>query len=688
MEKKSLIKLSQSSLKAVIALLFTTFTCLGSQQAYAKPPTGVSTFHSISIYWTPNSIDSSKKVLVKYKITGTGQWYQGFPMSYSHIANAGTHQKSLYRGSIVNLTPNTSYDISLTQEGENGESANFTQITLSEKFPGKNVLSLTANRKTPIQISESGTPDNYKIYDGNNFTLDLGLNYPDAITVNANYIIIRNFNIKNTTDNGIKINGLIHHIVIEGCDISKWGSRNDGSWTYNNGTPNDPSDDISGKNQTDKTNFGKPNQSAIYVYNTWEGPAASNLVIQRNKIHHPNYDTNNWNEPYGSPYNHDKGMHPNGPGAIFFLNSGGNNIIRFNEIYSDEEHFFNDGIGGGVNTSFLGYPGSDSDIYGNYVSFCQDDAFEMEGGVVNVRVWNNFVENTLQGIANACVKIGPLYVWRNIYGKGTTVVGGGRSSLYGIKMGYSGGIKNATGDQYFFNNTYLQPNDEGYGGFGTTGSNDSNRGILHITSRNNIIQARSSAQQAISRGEDNIDNDFDYDLISTPKSSFPEGQELHGISGLPIYVDGWGFKGTAGNSALSGVYGLNTDSPGKDAAEIINNFSDIYLGKGPDVGAHENLSDPISFGIKANFIPMQLKPNKIVFSSPMNKKFGDKPFKLAASATSGAPVTYQLISGPAKLSGSTLTLTGSGKIVVKANTTANGIYAANDCEQVITINDI
>ncbi len=75
---------------------------------------------------------------------------------------------------------------------------------------------------------------------------------------------------------------------------------------------------------------------------------------------------------------------------------------------------FNDVIGGGSNGSFRGAPGPDSDIYGNFVSHCWDDGLEVEGGNRNVRVWDNYITQSMNMIGNAATSIGPLYVWRNV----------------------------------------------------------------------------------------------------------------------------------------------------------------------------------------------------------------------------------------------------------------------------------
>ena len=56
--------------------------------------------------------------------------------------------------------------------------------------------------------------------------------------------------------------------------------------------------------------------------------------------------------------------------------------------------------------------------------------------------------------------------------------------------------------------------------------------------------------------------------------------------------------------------------------------------------------------------------------------YGGTPVTLTASSTSGLPVTYSVVSGPAKVSGSTLTITGAGAVVVQAAQAGNTKFAA------------
>lgn len=54
----------------------------------------------------------------------------------------------------------------------------------------------------------------------------------------------------------------------------------------------------------------------------------------------------------------------------------------------------------------------------------------------------------------------------------------------------------------------------------------------------------------------------------------------------------------------------------------------------------------------------------------------DAPFALSATASSGLPVAFAVVSGPATLSGSTLTLTGAGTVTVRATQAGNADFSA------------
>jgi len=65
----------------------------------------------------------------------------------------------------------------------------------------------------------------------------------------------------------------------------------------------------------------------------------------------------------------------------------------------------------------------------------------------------------------------------------------------------------------------------------------------------------------------------------------------------------------------------------------------------------------------------------ITFAVP-NTTFGDAPFTVSATSNSTGAFTYSVVSGPATISGSTVTLTGSGTVVLSAMQAASGNYSA------------
>jgi hypothetical protein len=246
---------------------------------------------------------------------------------------------------------------------------------------------------------------------------------------------------------------------------------------------------------------------------------------------------------------------------------------------------FNDTIGGGSNGSFRGSPGPDSDIYGNLVSHCWDDGLEVEGGNRNTRVWNNYITQSMMMIGNAATSIGPLYIWRNVCARSQWQPNSGGG--YFLKMGFAGGEQWMTGHQYVFHNTLFRVDQ-----YLPTGGLGGNRIVKHTVSRNNILHVREPENRCVSEAEQNIDNDFDYDLYN---GRVPQDQESHGIRGEPIYAANAGFDPETG----IGQFQLDPSSPGAGTGQSIPNFSDGYTGDAPDVGAHQRGTLPMRFGVAA-----------------------------------------------------------------------------------------
>lgn len=87
----------------------------------------------------------------------------------------------------------------------------------------------------------------------------------------------------------------------------------------------------------------------------------------------------------------------------------------------------------------------------------------------------------------------------------------------------------------------------------------------------------------------------------------------------------------------------------------------------------------------ANFLPaapveisfvVHQAPQTIAFPNPGPKTYGDAPFALNATASSGLSVAYAVTSGPATLSGNLVTLTGAGLVTITASQAGNANYLA------------
>lgn len=515
----------------------------------------IPTFHCLGLYWSPEGGAAGKQVAVRYRRQGKADWSEGLPMRYNPIPDTDNDLTD-YRGSIVHLAPATTYEVELTLAGTQTRTT-LTATTRSEDFPvGETVR--VSDRDTPLAITESGTPNAWRVYDGRGTTIDVRHRHDSCITIDASWVIVRGFTLKGagavdsagrSPIGAIRIEGG-RDIVVEDCDISDWGRLNP------------------------KTGFGFDYDSAIFSRRA----DVERLVVQRCKLHHPRYDGSTWYEPVHP-------THTMGPQCITLFNTAGNHVLRYNECYSDMEHMYNDIIGGGSNGSFRGSPGPDSDIYGNLISHCWDDGLEVEGGSRNVRVWDNYITQSMMMIGNAAASIGPLYIWRNVVARSQSQPDAGGGNF--LKMGYAGGENWMTGHMYIFHNTIFRSDE-----WLPTGGLGGNRIVKHTVCRNNILHVRTPRDRSASEAKQNIDNDFDYDLYN---GRVPADQEKHGVPGEPVYTAGAGYD----SATNTGQFQLAPGSPGAGAGQAIPNFSSGYRGAAPDIGAHQRGPAAMRFGVEA-----------------------------------------------------------------------------------------
>ncbi|MFM9090914.1 MAG: hypothetical protein ACKOUK_04145, partial [Verrucomicrobiota bacterium] len=75
-------------------------------------------------------------------------------------------------------------------------------------------------------------------------------------------------------------------------------------------------------------------------------------------------------------------------------------------------------------------------------------------------------------------------------------------------------------------------------------------------------------------------------------------------------------------------------------------------------------------------LTVQRLAQTITFAALPARTNQDPPFTVAATASSGLPVTFSVVSGPATVSGSTVTLTGAGTVTLRASQAGSYEYAA------------
>ena len=103
--------------------------------------------------------------------------------------------------------------------------------------------------------------------------------------------------------------------------------------------------------------------------------------------------------------------------------------------------------------------------------------------------------------------------------------------------------------------------------------------------------------------------------------------------------------------------------------------------------ALNNLASQQTVSLTGTGVEQQQQPQTITFPNPGTQTYGVGPITLTATASSGLPVSYTVLSGPALVNGSLLTITGAGSITVQANQAGNGQWLpASPVNDTFTVN--
>jgi hypothetical protein len=503
----------------------------------------VSTFNNISLYYKPSDGSVSREALVRYRVKGTSAFSQAQSLWFDKRLPAEmggvTERSQEYRGSIVGLNSGTTYEVEVFLTGVSLV-AKATVATMSENFPIAKTVVVNSSNKM-LTITEGGSPSGYVLYTAaaGGSTLDVANLELYNINVQASYVIIRGFTLKGAQQQSIHLRSVVSDVVIENNDISGFGRLSADGFAVN------------GDAGIGSESFGSND--------------IQRLIVQRNTFHHPRYDANSWDKEPRPDYG--GSTHPAGAQSIYINRLTGQFIFRFNTVYSDDTHYFNDCVGGESNFSWTdGFPGNDADIHDNNLSYCWDDGIESEGTNQNVRVYNNFTEKTYIAHAMSSTSIGPLYVFRNT--SGGHQYGPNREALstgYGFK---AQGVQAFGGRVYLYHNTMLIPQLAAVSDFG--------KSLQGMVTRNNIFRSTAGGKTIVDK-TNAPDTDVNYDLVDGMMDTLNSSQERNGIFAIPLFD----------MSMPVTRRGLLPTSPGYDAGVRLPNFNDGYRGVAPDMGATE-----------------------------------------------------------------------------------------------------
>ncbi|MBL7737246.1 MAG: right-handed parallel beta-helix repeat-containing protein [Chitinophagaceae bacterium] len=552
-------------------------------------------FNACSYYFYPQN-DDEEKYTFQFRRKGENIWRAAFEA----IRDL---PEGIWKGSIFGLEEDADWQLRILSDLDSNvviTQADFSTWTSNPPIAKVVDLSKLARKsKGSIVISGKGKPDGWIKYTAPpGWVLSRAYNekdLPALININkAKYIILENITIEGGLKHGIEVNKS-EFVRITNCDISGWGRVGQQTFVYRNIVQREGLGvyiDQEGKTIN--------NDAGVYINNS------RGTVVERCYIHDPRSRANAW-----------MFAHPAGPNAICLNPLAGGTVLRWNDMIGSDEYRWNDVIEGRSNSSPTGGFYRDSDIYGNYLAFANDDGVELEGGGMNVRFYHNMIEGTLCGISTGACILGPQFIFQNLVAnpgdesglswwffknRHATLQGGKRyfinNTLYGNNTGLLTGYRNALPDRcigFMRNNIFIGGSASLF--LGELGESDNNP----------------------SAKLDNFDNDLFW-IEDSPEASkdilsgFRKlGQETHGIIGDPYFID-----------PSKGDYHLGTNSIAAGRSAAVTNISS----EGVDMGAFSNEIKELPHRPLA----LSAMPKQLNFLDPDEKTASEVMLTLPSSA--------------------------------------------------------
>ena len=162
----------------------------------------------------------------------------------------------------------------------------------------------------------------------------------------------------------------------------------------------------------------------------------------------------------------------------------------------------------------------------------------------------------------------------------------------------------------------------------------------------------------------------------------------------PTTITYGGTPSTCTSSVTSGATGTNAWSINGPWTTTSTLNTSYQIGIGNPIGtdtvgvAYSGDANYTAASATSVVVAITQAPQTVTFTAPTSPvNYGVSPIELTATATSGLGVTFTVVSGPGSISGSTLTITGAGTVVVAANQAGNSNFLpAVQATQSITVN--
>src|SRR2546423_1847736 len=144
------------ALAAVIASGCATSAVHAAKPGASQPPRAVATFESIGVYWSPGTNPGAAGCQIQYRKQGDTAWNPGLAMWYDA-------RNSECRGSLVQLTPGTSYEIQVAVPGQPFLQLSATTWADTAVWPIADTVAVPSGTQT-LNITQGGTPGKYVLY--------------------------------------------------------------------------------------------------------------------------------------------------------------------------------------------------------------------------------------------------------------------------------------------------------------------------------------------------------------------------------------------------------------------------------------------------------------------------------------------------------------------------------------------